>query len=197
MMKTLLSLAALWMIVGVASCQKADVEPEPEPQICWQDCSDGTYVAGDVLVGMREASTLPQTFQLFNSNSLIVKSVMGPLYISSLPADSIDYVVRELNRKPYINSGAWKAVKDGNVYLHYQTHALTVIPRLLDMTVANQQDWAATVQRLQLQEQPTMVKSCHLNVPLCSEKYWVSQLQPNPLVKWVELNKIVRIQPGG
>ncbi|WP_157530348.1 hypothetical protein [Hymenobacter norwichensis] len=160
-------------------------------------CSDGTYVARDVLVGMREASTLPQTFQLFNSNAFVIKSVMGPLYISSLPADSIDYVVRELNRKAYINSGAWKAVKDGNVYLHYQTRALTVIPRLLDMTVANQQDWAATVQRLQLQEQPTMVKSCYLNVPLCSEKYWVSQLQPNPLVKWAQLNNIIRIQPGG
>lgn len=196
MMKTLLSLATV-LLVGLASCQK-EVCIEPEIPVCPpMECSDGTYVAGDVLVGMREASTLPQTFQLFNSNSLTIKSVMGPLYISSLPADSIDYVVRELNRKPYINSGAWKAVKNGNVYLHYQTRALTVIPRLLDMTVANQQDWAATVQRLQLQEQPTMVKSCHLNVPPCSEKYWVSQLQPNPLVKWAELNKIARIQPGG
>jgi hypothetical protein len=190
MMKNPLSLPTVCVVLGLASCQKATVEPEIPicPPI---DCS-----AGDVLVGMREATTLPQMFQLFNSNAFTIKSVMGPVYISSLPADSIDYIVRELNRKTYINSGAWKAVKNGNVYLHYQTRALTVIPRLLDMTVANQQDWAATVQRLQLQEQPTMVKSCYLNVPLCSEKYWVSQMQPNPLVKWAQLNNIIHIQLG-
>jgi hypothetical protein len=188
----------LLLLAGaMASCNRQ--EPvEPEIPICPPlECSDGTYVAGELLVGMHETTTLPQTFQLFNSNRFVIKSVMGPVYISALPADSIDYVVRELNRKSYINTGPWKAVKDGNVYLHYQTRALTVIPRLMDMTEANQQDWLATVQRLALQEQPTMVKSCHLGVSLCAEKFWAQQLPQNSLVKWAEINKIARVQPGG
>lgn len=187
----------LLFVWALASCNHQE-SVEPGIPICPPlECSDGTYVAGELLVGMHETTTLPQTFQLFNSNGFVIKSVMGPLYISALPADSLDYVVRELNRKPYINTGPWKAVKDGNVYLHYQTRALTVIPRLMDMTEANQQDWLATVQRLALQEQPTMVKSCHLGVSLCSEKFWAQQLPLNRLVKWAELNKIARVQPGG
>lgn len=187
----------LLLSLAVASCNhEEDIEPEL-PFCPPMECSDGTYVAGDLLVGMHETTTLPQTFQLLNSQPFVIKSIMGPVYISALPPDSLDYVVRELNRKPYINTGPWKAVKDGNVYLHYQTRALTVIPRLMDMTAVNQQDWQATLQRLALQEQPTMVKSCHLGVPLCAEKFWMQQMQQNSLVKWSELNKIVRIQPGG
>lgn len=191
MMKNTSFFVALVLGSGLAACQKQD-DARPETT-----CSDGTYVAGDVLVGMRETTTLPQTFQLFNTHAFSIKSVLGPVYISRLPTDSIDYVIRELNTKSYINSGGWKAVKNGNVYLHYQTNNLTVIPRLMDMTPANQQDWLATAQRLQLQEQPGMVKSCHLNVPLCSEPYWVGQLQPNSLVKWAELNHIRQVRLGG
>ncbi|RSK51136.1 hypothetical protein [Hymenobacter rigui] len=114
-----------------------------------------------------------------------------------MSGDSIDYIIRELNQKPDINSGAWKAVKNGNVYLHHQTKALTIIPHLMNMTVANQQDWAATVQRLGLQEQPTVVKSSHLNVALCNEKYWLAVLPRNALVRWAQLNHIGLVQRAG
>ncbi|RSK37099.1 hypothetical protein [Hymenobacter metallilatus] len=187
----------VFTVTGLAGCQKqTDVEPEL-PFCPPMECSDGSYVAGDVLVGMKETTMLPQALQLFNGHAFVIKSLTGTVYISALPADSIDYVIRELNRKSYINAGGWKAVKNGNVYLHFQTRALTVIPRLMDMTVANQQDWQATVARLQLQQQNAGATSCHLGVSVCSEKYWVAQMQQHNLVKWAQLNNIIRIQPGG
>ncbi|OUJ75124.1 hypothetical protein BXP70_03610 [Hymenobacter crusticola] len=111
------------------------------------------------------------------------------MYNSNLPADSSGYVERALNAKPYINDKGWKA----SVIRNTLTGKLTITVRLMNMTLANQQDWLATVQQLQLQEQPTTT-SYQLKVPVGEEKHWVKELQQQSEVRWAELNNIIQIQ---
>ncbi|WP_143436358.1 hypothetical protein [Hymenobacter crusticola] len=163
----------------LASCEKDDASPK----------EDSEYVPGEVLMGVKETATVPQTFALVNSRSLEILAVSIPMYNSNLPADSSGYVERALNAKPYINDKGWKA----SVIRNTLTGKLTITVRLMNMTLANQQDWLATVQQLQLQEQPTTT-SYQLKVPVGEEKHWVKELQQQSEVRWAELNNIIQIQ---
>jgi len=166
------------VLLPLMSCAKEEVAPD----------DDMEFVPGEVLLGTKEATTLPQAFALINSRSLSILSVSTPLYTSALPLDSLGSIERALNAKPYINDGVWKA----GVYRHALTGALTVTVRLMNMNLANQQDWLATVQKLQLREQSNSA-SYHLKVPVGQEKKLVKELQQQNEVRWAELNNIVHI----
>ena len=127
---------------------------------------------------------------LINSRALGIISISTPIYNSALPVDSLRYIERTLNAKSYINDGVWKA----HVYRHALTGALTATVRLMNMYLANQQDWLATVQKLQLQEQSNDYTSYHLRVPEGQEKKVVKDLQQQSEVRWAELNNIVHIE---
>ncbi|WP_324675479.1 hypothetical protein [Hymenobacter sp. GOD-10R] len=172
--------ALLLLVLPLVSCEKDnDVSPEEETE----------FVPGEVLVGIKETTMVPQTFALVNSRSLEILAISIPMYNSNLPSDSSAYVERALNAKPYINDKGWKA----SVIRNTNTGKLTVNMRLMNMNLANQRDWLATVQQLQLQEQPTAT-SYHLKVPVGQEKKWVAELQQQSEVRWAELNNIVHIQ---
>ena len=166
------------VLLPLMSCAKEEVAPD----------DDTEFVPGEVIIGTKETTTIPQAFALVNSHSLGILSVSTPLYTSRLPLDSLGYIERALNAKPYINDGVWKA----HVYRHALTGVLTTTVRLMNMTLANQQDWLATVQKLQLQEQSNS-SSYHLKVPVGQEKNLVKELQKQSEVRWAELNHIVHI----
>ena len=178
-------------IIGVLFCMMAfscDDEADDNP-FCER------YEEGTLLIGMRDDVSVQQSFDLFNSYGLHIASMAVPYYESSLPGDSIQYVVQYLNSKEYINSNGFRAVEGGSVYLHYQTQALTVVCNFWNMTLENQQDWIETTSVLKLTEKP-LPKSFVLTVPVGEEKKWVTTFKNAETIRWAELNCDAQIFPG-
>lgn len=152
------------------------------------------FVGGDVAIGIDQDIKLEESFDLINAYDLYINHIDGICYESNLPSDSIDYVINYLNAKEYINKNGFKAVKNGSVFLHYQTGLITVCCRLWDMTQPNQQDWIKTKKILSLKEKPS-VKSILLTVPVGQEKKWVMTFKGRSSISYAELNCIVEINP--
>ncbi|HEX8350715.1 MAG TPA: hypothetical protein VF598_12195 [Hymenobacter sp.] len=172
--------ALLLLLLPLVSCEKEDAAPN----------DDTEFVPGELLLGTKETTSLPQAFSLLNSRPFSILSISTPIYTSAMPADSLGYIERTLNAKSYVNDGIWKA----HVYQHALTGTLTITARLMNMSRTNQQDWLATVQKLRLQEQPNSYTSYHLKVPVGEEKKWVKELQQQSEVRWAELNNIIHIE---
>ena len=168
----------------IFSCEK-----ETDPEI-----NEEEFVPGDLSVGFKETASLKSSFDLINSYGLEITDAWGHYYISELPDDSIDYVVKILTEKLYLNDDRWKVIKDGNVYNHYSTGEITVLCRMIHMDEISQKDWFRTVNELLLVEQPS-VKVFYLKVPVGQEKAWRDKLKSHDIVKWAELNYIIEINP--
>jgi len=154
--------------------------------------TDKEFEKGTLLVGIKNNYEMQKIFELFNSNNLNIKQINGHIYNSTLPSDSIDFVINELNKKSYINNGTWKAVKNSSVYLHYNTMIITICCSLFNMNEKNQNDWIETTKELKLVE-VSANKSLNIEVPIGKEMYWLEVLKPNPYIRWVDLNWIDEI----
>jgi hypothetical protein len=152
------------------------------------------FVSGDLNVGFKEITSLKSSFDLVNTFGLEITDVWGHHYISDLPNDSIDYVIKILKTKQYLNNDVWKVIKDGNVYNHYSSGKITVLCRMLNMGETNQKDWYKTVDELKLVEQPS-VKVFYLKVPVGDEKVWRDRFRNQSMVKWAELYYVVEVNP--
>lgn len=180
-MKRLFTLFLLTSLLSAFQCgEKEIVEPAAETE----------FVSGELFMGTRATTTLPQAFKLVNNYPFTILYIAGPTYVSTLPTDNVESLKRVLDSKSYLNDSIWKAA----IYHHAITGVLTVNPRLLNMSVANQQDWLATVQKLRLKEQPNGYTTYHLKVPVGEEKKWLAELQQQDGVRYVELNNIIRVQ---
>lgn len=167
------------------SCEKELVK---EPIFC------DSYKKGEIAIGLKSVATIEAFFKLINNYGLVVDKLSGVSYESSLPSDSIDYVIRYLNSKKYINTRGFKAVKDGSVSLHYQTKALTINCVLFDMSTENQEDWNETKTILRMKEKPSNTRYFVLNVPINEEKNWVRVFYNNDDVSFAELNCYIPIK---
>jgi len=173
-------LGLVLLLSALVSCQKNTAEPKEEAE----------FVPGELAIGTRETATVTQTCELLNSYNVSILSVSVPHYVSTLPLDSLKYVERILNTKPYINDGGWSA----KVLQNSQNNTLFTNLRLMNMSLANQQDWLDTMQQLRLQEQPQLYTSYLLKVPIGEEKKWLAELQQQSVVRWAEPNYYVHIQ---
>ena len=156
--------------------------------------NEENFVPGDLDVGFKENASLKSSFDLVNKFGLEITQVWGHQYISDLPNDSIDYVIKILKTKQYLNNGIWNVVKNGNVYNHYSSGKIYVLCTMVDMSEANQNDWFNVASKLKLVEQPS-VKVFYLRVPIGDEKVWRDKFNDQGIVKWAELNNYVEINP--
>lgn len=164
-------------LFALSSCKK---DPEIERR---------AYVPSDVIAGMKDHIKIQDVFQFINSMDHEVEYITSKVYTSSLPSDSLDYVIDYLNSKPYTNIPNWEA----SGYLHYQTKAITVFPRLYGMkNIAYQTDWLNTMAELQLQENSNG-HTVFFHVPVGKEKQWVKTFKELDFVEWAELNHIRQI----
>jgi len=169
-------LTILFLVFFLYSCKKEhNIETDKE------------FEKGTLLVGIKDNYEIQKIFDIFNSNSLNIRQINGHVYNSTLPSDSLDFVIDELNKKAYINNGAWKAVKNGSVYLHYNTKIITICCSMFNMDENNQNDWIETTKQLKLVE-VSANKSLNIEVPIGKEMYWLEVLKPNPYIRWVDLN---------
>jgi hypothetical protein len=144
------------------------------------------FVPGMLSVGFAKNARLKSAFDLMNKYHLRIVRVYGILYVSKLPADSIDYVVDMLKIKPYLYSDRTHIHKDGDVYLDVNTGKITVIYLTNVMDEISQTDWFITAGLLKLEEQPSL-KSFLLEVPFGEEIYWRDKLKHDYIVSRAEL----------
>jgi len=166
----LLSLAAL------SACQKETVEP----------AETADFVPGELLVGLKDGVPITRAFRLADSLSFDIKQMSGFFYNSGLPKDSVAYVKRVLLSKPYLNK---KGFTGDAVYFNTVDNKIRITDFFFDMDVASQQDWISTMQQLQLTSL-NAAANMQLKVPIGSEKYWLTEVRKNSIVRWTELNGI-------
>lgn len=182
-MKTL-AFASIFLLASLCACDSDHVPG-----------SLSNFEPGTVLIGTKAQVKLEKSFELINNYSLPIRQVSGVKYISAIGADSIDYVIKQLNQKDYINTHAFGAVKGGSVYIHYLTGELTVVTLLWDMTPARQQDWKETIMNLRLTE-ISHNKSFNLQVAPGTEKQWVMEFKGHEDVEYAELNNYFEYGPA-
>jgi len=124
-----------------------------------------------------------------NEFKLRITRVYGILYVSKLPADSIDYVTGILKTKPYLYNDRTHIHKDGDVYIDMNTGKITVVYLTNVMDEISQTDWAITAGKLKLEEQPSL-KSFLLEVPYGKEIYWRDKFRQEYIVSQAELGGV-------
>lgn len=174
----------LFLGLTASACQKETVEPA-EPEDAYP------FVAGELLVGIKEGVPITKAFRLADSLNFTITRLDGFFYNSNLPKDSVAYVKKVLLRKPYLNKGGFTA---DNVYFNTTDAKIRITDSFFDMDRASQQDWVATMQQLQLVAWPSPTADMQLKVPVGEEKYWRTELRTSPLVRWTELNSIIPVQ---
>jgi hypothetical protein len=148
------------------------------------------YAPTDVLVQTKKTFTIDKVFDFINSYDFEVESITNSFYTSSLPSDSLQYVLNYLNGKPYLNDGSNWTV-DG--YLHYETQVIYVFPRIFNARdLKNQADWLATIKFLKLKEvtdHPVVGGSIiFFHVPEKEERSWAEKFKKLSFVEWAEVN---------
>ena len=162
------------ILLLLSACKKNDTEPDDER----------AFVAGEVAVGFQPNGSLAAAFDLVNSQGLTIKSMSGFAYKSHLPNSSLAAITAEVQGKSYFSNGG-----SCSVQIFSTDNKIHVLPTFAAMPVASQQDWLATVTKLQLTPDLAMPWML-LQVPAGQEKRWVANLAGNGLVKWSELNHI-------
>lgn len=154
------------------------------------------FVPTDVLVKIKGYYTIDKVFDFINTFDHDVENIHSQVYTSSLPSDSLQYVLDYLNEKPYTNDGLNWFV---NGYSHYQTNTITIFPRLFDIkNTEYQNDWLKSMEILELNEQTEGETSgciIYFHVPEGKEKEWEHKFEEYEFVEWAELNYITDINP--
>lgn len=130
------------------------------------------YREGIVYVALREGERSKDFFAFVNDNHLGIEVMIANQYESSLPTDSIDFVINYLNSKNYITLTGWKAYKGGTVRLVDQAKVVVYMCPLWGMTETNQRDWFETMSVLKLSDEGSLMGAT-LNVPVGEEQKWI------------------------
>lgn len=182
---------SVFFLVILFSCEndkKVDNKREAEIE------RDREFVPGDLSIGIVDSVTIKEAWELVNSFELKITDAWGHKYLSNLPNDSIDYIINYLNKKPYINDGRWKAVKNGNVYIDRNFNKISVSCRLTDVLPEIQEDWLKVVEVLRLYEVPTNTKVFYLNVPIGYELLWKDTFENERIIRWASPNYYSEIE---
>ena len=175
---------SLWVFV---SCKKESTEELID--------SDVKFVPTDVSVKTKGYYTIDKVFDFINSFDHDVEYIKYGTYTSSLPSDSLQYVLDYLNAKPYTHSGVWHVTG----YLHYQSQKITIFPKLFQIKNKEYQaDWIKSMEKLHLVEDTSSEVSGNIiffHVPKGKEKEWVEKFKKYDFVEWADLNYIVQLNP--
>jgi len=153
---------------------------------------DDKFVPTDVIVKTKGYFTIDKVFEFINGFNHDVEYVYNGIYDSSLPPDSLAYVLDFINAKPYSTTAGWRT----SGYLNYQTNRITVFPRLFQVkNQAYQQDWLQTVNKLKMTEKTDASGGwiIYFHVPAGQEKIWATKFEKYDFVDWTDLNYIISI----
>lgn len=179
------------LIFAFITCEKESIEP-----IDQANHSDEKFVPTDVLVKIKGYYKIDKVFGFINSFDHEVENIHSQVYTSTLPPDSLKYILDYLNAKPYTNDGNRWFV---NGYLHYKTQQITIFPRLFQIKKKEyQHDWLLSMEKLKLSEDTnSQTSGCivFFHVPPGTEKQWEKKFESYDFVEWAELNYIAELNP--
>lgn len=175
----------LLSIIGILSaCSNDDSEIDTQE-----------FVPGEVLVGIKSGTNINETFNFINQFDHKVNDIHSLTFVSALPADSLQYVLKSLNEKTYTNDGVNWFVSG---YLNNQTNQITIFPKLFGMdNTQYQKDWLTSMKELRLSEEHNAELNSgiiHFNVPIGAELEWENRFKNYDLIDWAELNYYVDIE---
>jgi len=159
------------------------------------DSKSQEFVPGEVIVGIKSGTNINEVFDFINQFDNNVDNLNSLTFTSNLPADSLQYVLDNLNQKTYTNDGVRWSVTG---YLHYQTNQITIFPRLFEIDNREYQtDWLSSMKELELSEKHNIELNSGIilfNVPIGREMEWENQFEKSMLVDWAQLNYIADIE---
>jgi hypothetical protein len=166
-MKKRTALLFACFVLILAACSE---EKEPAPE----------YSPGLIRINV---SNLPanEVFDLVNGYSLIIEEIDFQLMYTPFTSDSIPFLVLELGSKAYFPFFSENQITTG--FSNPSPDGLTIITLLNDMTLANQQDWLQTMDKLQLQES-NMGRLLIVSVPVGTEQEWINILKADPNIEY-------------
>ena len=183
-MKTIYFILALIFLVFI-SCQKESTERRLD--------SDVKFVPTDVIIKTKGFYTIDKVFEFINSFDHKVESITYGFYTSTLPIDSLKYVLDYLKLKPYTHNG------ERGYATGYVTNEIIIFPKLFNMENKGfQADWLHSMEVLKLAEKTDMEVSGNtifFHVPIGKEKEWVEKFKKFDFVEWAELNYIFQVNP--
>lgn len=144
-----------------------------------------TYEPTDVIVKTKSLFSIEKVFDFINSFQYEVEYLDGCVYRSSLPPDSLSYVLNYLNAKTYTKSNGWCVTG----YLHYQTKIITIFPRLFWIkNKAYQSDWINSMNTLKLSNNSNNSYEIFFHVPFGEELEWAKRFACSDSIDWAEVN---------
>ena len=140
-----------------------------------------------ISVKTNKSFTINKVFDLINSLDLDVELINYGTYVSNMPSDNLQFILNNLNSKPYINDAVWPVYG----YLHYLTNQITVFPRLYNMKNKNYQaDWLKSMDEYKLVENFISDNSGYViqfRFPEMLDNYWKVKFEEYDFVEWAEL----------
>ena len=177
-MKIKNSVQLLLLVLWMAGCKKDSPVKERE------------FVAGDVIIGIKSGFPIHEVFDLMNENGITIDHMSGFFYYSTLPTDSLDYIVSELRNKEYFNK---RGFKGGSAYNHAIEHRIVVAETFFEMNLPAQNDWLLSMEKLELKDLDNDTRYLLIKVEPGTEELWLDRFRNHPYVKWVELNRYADI----
>ena len=146
------------------------------------------YAQGEVIVGLKDSVSLEEVADyIYSLNNISINDIVSFQYISNLPKDSMQVIIKTLESKSYI----WK----GNPITPYlNSDSLIQIELWVrNFRFEDIEDWKLLKKRFQLSHIPYYFQLGLLNVEAGKEQEWVNILSESKLFRLVELNTISHI----
>ena len=153
---------------------------------------DREFVPGDVIIGIKSTTSINSVFDLMNEREVTIDQMSGFFNYSTLPNDSLDYIINELKDKIYLNK---RGFSGGSAFIHAIENRIIVTEFFFEMNMEAQQDWLTTMNILKLNDLGNDTKNLLIKVTPGTEKYWMQLFKIHPYVTWVELNHIGGFEP--
>ena len=139
--KTVIITLVLFIFLSI-SCEK--------DKILEIDYPNDKIIPTLVCVKIKDNYTIDKVFGFINSFDYDVERITNRIYKSSLPPDSLNYIIDYITNKSYTNDGGNKWFL---AYVGYKTKIINILPKLYNMrNIDNQSDWLQTMSTLKLSE---------------------------------------------
>lgn len=165
----------LVLVFLLFSCAKEQVDP----------VGDKLFAPGDVIVIIHPDVATKDVFALMNQNGVTIETLSGFFYFSSLPNDSLSFVIDELTNKAYLNGHGFTG---GSAFVSKADFRITVIEFFFNMDITAQNDWLKTMDVLKLQPLQNTNRVVYVKVMPGTETLWVERFEEHPYVKAADLN---------
>jgi hypothetical protein len=175
-----IKLIPIIILIVSSSCQQDDYE--------YSNDTRPTYSPGSVLVTAKKHYPIDSVFKFINSFNHRVHSINRPTHVSGISLDSLNYVLDNLQSKPYIN--------EHSAYLNKRVtemkNKMALAIRLSNMNNTSfQTDWLKTKNELKLSVDTAASISgfmIEFIVPVGEEEEWVHKFSEYDIVDHATLN---------